>query len=87
LSSAQHRLAHDALREPVHEGLDRKAPLRRGGDHREVAQPFQRHRERSRDRGGREREDVHLGAQLLQLFLLPHAEAMLLVDDHEAEVP
>ena len=26
-------------------------------------------------------------AQLLQLLLLPHAEAMLLVDDHQAEVP
>ena len=63
-----------------------EAPLRRGGDHREVADAFERHRQRARDRRGGERQHVHLGAQALQALLLPHAEAVLLVDDDEAEV-
>ena len=66
------------------ERLDREPPLRRGGDHREVADALERHRERARDRRRGQRQHVDLGAQLLQLLLLPHAEAVLLVDDDEA---
>jgi hypothetical protein len=36
-------------------------------------------------RGG-QREQVHVGAQRLQRLLLAHAEALLLVDDDQAEV-
>jgi hypothetical protein len=67
------------------EGLDRQALLRRRGDHREVAQAFQRQAERARDRRRGQRQHVHRGAQRLQRFLLAHAEAVLLVDDDEAE--
>ena len=86
LEFAQHGFADDALAEAADEGLDRKAALRRGGDHREIAQAFQRHRQRARNRRGGEREHVHLGAQGLEAFLLLHAEAMLLVEDDQAEV-
>ena len=82
---AHHRLADQALRPGRDEGLDRQALLRRGGDDREVADAFERHGERARDRRRGERQHVDLGAQLLQRLLLPHAEAVLLVDDHEAE--
>ncbi len=82
---AQHRLADQAVRMRGDEGLDGEAPLRRGGDDREVAQAFQRQRQRARDRRRGEREHVHLGAQALQRFLLVHAEAVLLVDDDQAE--
>ena len=82
---AQHRLADQALGPGGDEGLDRQALLRRGGDHRKVADSFQRHRERARDRRRGQRQHVDLGAQLLQRLLLAHAEAMLLVDDHQAE--
>jgi hypothetical protein len=48
--------------------------------------PFERHAQRARDGRGREREHVHLGAQLLHLLLVAHAEAVLLVDDEQAQV-
>ena len=84
LQLAQHRLADECLAVARDEGLDREAPLRRGGDHREVAQPFERHRERARDRRRGERQHVDFGAQRLQPLLLAHAEAVLLVDDDQA---
>ncbi len=86
LQLAQHRLADHARALVAHEGLDRQAPLRRGGDHRQVAQAFQRHAQRARDGGSGEREHVHFGAQLLHLLLVAHPEAVLLVDDEQAQV-
>ena len=86
LQFAQHRLADDAVADLRDEGLDRQTALRRGGDHREIAQAFQRHRQRARDRRGGQRQHIHFGAQRFQSFLLLHAEAVLLVDDDQAEV-
>ena len=60
--------------------------MRRGGDHREIADAFERHRERARDGRRRQRQHVDLRTKALQLLLLAHAEAVLLVDDDEAEV-
>jgi hypothetical protein len=68
------------------ERLDRKPPLRRRGDHREIADAFERHRERARDRRRGQRQHVDFRAQLLQLLLLPHAEPVLLVDDDKAQI-
>ncbi len=85
LELAQHRLADQPLGEGRGEGLDGEALLRRGGDHREVAQSLERQRERARDRRRGEREHVHFGAQRLQRLLLAHAEAVLLVDDGKAQ--
>ena len=81
LELAQHRLADASAQLVAHEGLDGQAALRRGGDHRQVAQALQRHAQRARDRRGRQREHVHLGAQRLHRLLLAHAEAVFLVDD------
>ena len=78
-------LADDARRIRRDESADRKAPFRRRGDHRQIAQALERHRERARDRRRGEREHVDLRPQRLQRFLLAHAEAVLLVDDHEAQ--
>ena len=47
--------------------------------------PRHRHLQRARDRRGGEREHVDVGAQLLELLLVGDAEALLLVDDHQAE--
>ena len=49
-------------------------------------QAFQRHRQRARYRCGGEREHVHFCAQCLETFLLLHAEAMLFVEDDQAEI-
>ena len=42
--------------------------------------------ERPRDRRGRERQHVDLGAKLLEPLLVTHAEAVLLVDDQEPQI-
>ena len=41
---------------------------------------------RARDRRRGQREHMHLGAQLLELFLVRDAEMLLLVDDDQAEI-
>ena len=56
------------------------------GQVRDVADPEHRHVERPRDRGGRHREHVDARPQGLEPLLHVHAEPLLLVDDHEAEV-
>ena len=85
LQLAQHRLADRAAGLGAHEGLDREAPLRRGRDHREIAQAFERHAQRARDRRGGERQHVDLGAHRLDRLLVAHAEAVFLVDHEQAE--
>ena len=85
LQLAQHRLADDAVALAAHEGLDRQPALRRGGDDGQVAQAFQRHAQRARDRRGGERQHVDLGAQRLHRLLVAHAEAVFLVDDQQAQ--
>ena len=84
-------LAHDR---PLHQvlvvgadvGADRAAALGRRLDHGDVAQAGERHLQRARDRRRRERQHVHLELQLAEQLLLLDAEALLLVDDHQAEV-
>lgn len=66
--------------------LDRMACQWRRGDNRQVAQARHGHIERARDRCRSERQDVDLGTQCLQPFLVPDAKAMLLVDDDESQV-
>ena len=67
-------------------GVDRAAALGRRLDHGDVAQPGERHLERARDRRRGQRQHVDAQPQLAQRLLLLDAEALLLVDDHEAEV-
>ncbi len=83
---AQDRLAHQRLVELAHEGLDRQALLGRRVDGAQVAHAGQAHVQGARDRRGGERQHVHLGAQLLDALLVRHAEALLLVDDQQAQV-
>ena len=66
--------------------LDRQAVFRRRLDHGHVAQAHQRHVQRARNRRRRHRQHVHFFLQLLQPLLVPHAEALLFVDDHQAEI-
>ena len=72
-------LRHDVRR-------DGEAVLRGRLDDGEVADPAEREVQRAGNRRRRHREDLDRGPQLLQLLLLRHAEALLLVDDDEAEV-
>ena len=54
---------------------------------RQVADPGQRQVERARDRRGRQRQHVDLAPELLEPLLGGDAEALLLVDHDQAEVP
>ena len=70
---------------PANERLDRQPFRRWRGDEREVAKAGERHVEGAGDRRRGQGEHVDLGPQRLESFLLAHAEAVLLVDDHEPE--
>ena len=67
-------------------GLNRQAILRRRLDDRHVADAGERHVQGPRDRRGRHGQHVHAFADLLDPFLVCHAEPLLLVDDEEAEI-
>ena len=83
---AQDRLADQLLGEARHEGLDRQPVNRRGVDDREVADAHHGHVEGARDGGGGQGHDVHHGPEGLQPLLVLDPEALLLVDDQQAEI-
>ena len=68
------------------EGLDREPLGGRRGNQRQLSQATERHVERARDRGGRQRQHMHLGAHRLEALLVAHPEAVLLIHDDQAEV-
>ena len=68
------------------EGLHRDAVLRRLLDRRHIADAGQCHVQRARNGRGREREHVDRAAHLLDVLLVRHAEALLFIDDEQAEV-
>ena len=82
---APYRLRDELLVPLPHVRPDRLAIGGRRRDHRDVAQTGERHVQRARDRRRRQREHVDLEPQRAQELLLGHAEALLLVDDHEPE--
>ena len=85
LQFAQHGFAHHAGAVRADKGFHRQPAAGGGGNHREVAQAFQAHGQRARNRRGGQRQHVHIGAQALELFFLAHAKAVFLVDDHQAQ--
>ena len=62
------------------------APGRRRRDQAHVAHAARSHLHGSRNRRCRKREHVNLLAQVLELLLVLHAKALLLVNDHQAQV-
>ena len=83
---AQDGLANQRVVLVTDEGADRQPLLRRCLDHAHVAHVYERHMQRARDRRGGERQHVYLGAKLLQALLMGNAEALLLVDDQQAQI-
>ncbi len=78
--------ADELLVELGDDGLDGHAVLGRRLDDGHVAQADQRHVQRARDGRGGHGEHVDLGAHLLQALFVADAEALLFVDDEQAEV-
>ena len=79
-------VADDALVVLRDDGLDRQPVVRRRLDGAHVARAGEREVKRARNRRGAQREHVHQRAQQLELLLVHHAEALLLVNDHQPEV-
>ena len=86
ITLAQQRLAYDHRIERRDEGAHREPIDRRRGDNRKIAHTRQRELQRARDRRRGERDHMDLGAQLLEPFLVGHAEMLLLVDDDKTQV-
>ena len=83
---AQQCLAHHHL-VPFHDVGAHGQPIdRRRLDGAEFAQTRHRHLQGARDRRGRQRQHVHVGAQRLQLLLVGDAEALLLVHHDEPQI-
>ena len=78
--------AHEVVAVLADVGADLVPPARRRLDDRDVADAGERHLQRARDRRRREAQHVDLQLEVAQQLLLAHAEALLLVDDHQAEV-
>jgi len=78
--------AHDLIPVLADVGPDLVPAARRRLYDRDVADAAQRHLQRARDGGRREAHHVGLQAQLAEQLFLPHAEALLLVDDDQAQV-
>src|SRR3954470_17241963 len=83
---ALQRLADELLVVLADVGLHRAPALGRRLDDADVAHPGQRHLQRARDRRGAHRDDVDLELELSEQLLLLDAEALLLVDDDQADV-
>ncbi len=83
---ALERLAHELLVVLADVCLHRAPALGRRLDHADVAHAGQRHLQRARDRRGAHRDHVDAQLELAQQLLLLDAEALLLVDDQQAEV-
>ncbi len=69
-----------------HVHLHRQAAFGRRHDEAHVAHAREAHLQRARDGRSREREHVHLLAQILELLFVLHAKALLLVHDDQAQI-
>ena len=86
LELAQDRIANQALVVAGHVGLNRQPVHRRRLDDTQVTDAHQRHMQRARDRRRRETQDIDQLAEFFEPLLMHDAEAVLFVDDHEAQV-
>ena len=79
-------VANDALVVLRDDRFDGQTILRRSFDRAHVARAGEREIKRARNGRGAEREHIHQLAQQFELLLVHHAEALLFVDDHQAEI-
>ena len=90
LSIARELFLDDALDERLaergHGGLDGEAIFWRRFDHAHIAQADERHVQRAGNGSGGHREDVDILAHFFQALFVSHAEALLFVDDEQAEI-
>ena len=86
LQLTQNRIANDLFVIARHVSLDRQPIRRRGFDDAQVPNADQRHMQGARDRRRRQTDHVDELAELFQSLLMDDTEAMLFVDDHQAQI-
>ena len=69
-----------------HIGLNGMPFLRRLLQKAHIANPRKAHVKRSGDRGCGKRQHIHVFSECLQLFLMRHAEALLLIHDNQPQI-
>ena len=67
-------------------GLDRDTVHRRLLQHAHIADAYQTHMKGPRDRRCRQSQHIHVFLHLLDLFLVGHTEALLLINDQEPQI-
>ena len=83
---AQNRVADQRVGVVHHMGLHRQTLLRRGLQHAHVPDAHHGHVQRPGDGCGGEGQHVHLALHVLDDFLVPHAEALLLVHNQQPQI-
>src|SRR5215204_804198 len=86
IALAQQRLPYDQRIERRHESAHGQPIDRRRGDDGKITHAGQCELQRARNRGRCQRQNVDLGAELLELLLVTDAEMLLFVDNQQAEV-
>ena len=86
LKLAAYRVGDDVPVVLHHEGLHRQSVLRRLLKRGHIAYAGHGHVQRARDRRRGEGQHVHSPCKLLDVLLVRHAEALLLVHDQQAEI-
>ena len=80
------RLPHQFFIVLADKGLDRQSVLRRFLEDAHVADADQAHMKCSRNRRRRQREHIYIFLQLLDLLLVCHTEALLLIDNEQPQI-
>src|SRR5580704_7006089 len=80
------RVANDSLVVTANDCFDRKTIGWRGLNDGHILGADQRKIKRSGNRRRRKRENINQLELLLEFFLVPHTEALFLVNDHEPEL-
>ena len=67
-------------------GLDRLSVERRFFQKAHITYAYETHMQGTRDRRRRQGQYIHIAAQLLDLFLMRHTEALFLIDDEQSQI-
>src|SRR5262245_20720325 len=86
LQLAQNRIADDLFVITSHVSLDRQPIRRRSCDDTQITNADQRHMQGARDWRWRQADHVDERAQLFQALLVDDTEAMLFVNDDQAQI-
>src|SRR5262245_57914548 len=86
LQLTKNRIADDLFVIPSHVSLDRQPIRRRGFNDTQITNADQRHMQGARDRRRRQADHVDELAQLFQALLVDDTEAMLFINDNQAQI-